>query len=113
MAKSVSETMAAALEMFQASGIKVTKEMREALVKQQQDEMREAAATILSRKCVDEMTVDPWVDELFNLAAGFEQQIISETRNVQGRGLGQREVRSVAIETPHGRLRVELSNDAD
>lgn len=103
------KAMAQALEMFEAQGIKVTKEMREALVKAQQSEMREAAETIFARRLVNDGLADHWTEEMFTLSETIHADFKPEERNVQGRGTGTRTVRSFAIETPNGRLRVELS----
>lgn len=108
----LSETMQAALDSFAAQGVKITKEMRQAVVAQQQNEMREAAETVLSRKLVSSpatATVAEWAENMFTLADSIASDVTAEERNVQGRGLGTKTVRAFTIETPHGRLTVNLS----
>lgn len=110
MSKSTAQAMAAALEMFESQGVKVTKEMRDALKTAQQTEMFDAAKAVFDRKCLSIENVDAtiWVERSFELAERIENQIAGE--NV-GRGRGMVFERVFRVETPSGTLKVSLTTE--
>ena len=103
-----SEAMSAALDLFEAQGIKVTKEMREAAAEAQENEMREAAETIFDRKLytsTPEATKE-WTALSFGLAKSMDSEITGEK---VGRGRGEVYERMFRVETVYGSLKVSLT----
>lgn len=94
-----------ALAVLAEQGIELSEEQTNALEELKMSAMRENALSIMEKKVSGD--AEQWVDEMFALAAGIFDGIEGKT---VGRGRGEVFERVFRIDTPHGALKVSLTN---
>ena len=110
MAKTAADLMADAIALFEKQGVKVTKEMREALVMAQTEEIRGVALETLARKTIETADREAWLSRLIELGDDFAEDFKGEVGNI---GRGRAYKRMVRIEVPAGSLKIELTSETD
>lgn len=107
---STAKAMQTALDLFAASGVTITDDMRDALYAAQAEEYRKGALEVFDRKCVETADSSEWYDRAVSFASLMADEFIGE--NV-GRGRGMVHERVFSIVTPHGKLKVSLTNEPE
>lgn len=108
MAKEISIADALAA-LANAEGFKLTDKQREMVEAAARNEMIEAAEKVFDRKLRDEFksTAGDFASDMFDLSERVADQVAGEK---VGRGRGEVFEQMFRIETPHGSLKVSLTN---
>lgn len=99
-----------ALAVLAESGIELTKSQQTALDEFKSATMKAKAIETFDKKLIESADSEEWVADSFALAANVFDMV--HDKNV-GRGRGEVNERVFTVDTPHGTLKVSLTNSVE